>query len=74
MKDYLALGPVPAGEDCAQVGTEEYYSKGRQECRTYKKQLLRMFPDCPEGARIAIKPFPHDFGTYHFVCKWGSFV
>ena len=64
MRDYIELGPTPSGEDCAQVGTQDYHIKSRKELRAYKNQLERM---CP-GSTFTIKAFPHDFGTYHEVC------
>jgi hypothetical protein len=31
MSDYIALGPTPADEPCAQVGEELYAQKGRSD-------------------------------------------
>jgi hypothetical protein len=62
--DYLEISCTPAEEDCIQVGKPG----ARQESVIFKQQLERAFPDCPPGARFAVKGFPHDFGTYYEVC------
>ena len=68
MTDYLDLGPVPANEDCAQVGSDDYTERARQECRVYIRQLERAFPQAAEkGVSFRLKSQPHDFGTYYEV-------
>ena len=62
--DYVTVGPTPSGENCVQVGEEDYEQRSRVETRAYINQLRRQFPNVPEGAKFAIKSFPHDFGTY----------
>jgi hypothetical protein len=47
-----------------QVGTPDYYCKGRKECQAFRRQLIREFGEPPENAHLAIKSFPHDFGSY----------
>ena len=69
-RDYLTLGPTPCDEDCAQVGSENYYSRAREECRRYLDLLRKLFGQEPKGAQLAIKSFPHDFGSYHEVVIW----
>ena len=64
MRDRMDLGSAPSTEDCAQVGTEDYYPRARKECRAYIAQLRRMFGDEPAGARLTVTSNPHDFGTY----------
>ena len=64
MKDYLSIGSSPAEEDCAQVGTDNYREIARKECKAYIDQIRRQLGDEPEGAFLAIKSFPHDFGSY----------
>jgi hypothetical protein len=64
MYDYIALGPTPCDEECAQVGDDDYYVKSREECRRYKELLLKLFGEPPEGASIRSKSFSHDFGSY----------
>jgi len=70
MRDYIELGPTPAGESCAQVGADDYHEKAREECQRYKELLEATFPDPPQGSRFAIKSFPHDFGSYYEVVVW----
>ena len=67
MKDYVSIGSTPSNEACAQVGSDGYCIKSRIECVVFANQLLRMFPDTPEGAHVGTKSFPHDFGTYYEV-------
>ena len=56
---YIQLGPVPAEEECMQVGDVGLPDLIR-EVRIFKDQLCRMFP----GHQFGVKTFPHDFGTY----------
>ena len=63
--DSVSLGPTPPGEDCAQVGTDDYYKWTKIEIRAYAKQIQRLFPDMPPNVRLKISSNPHDFGTYH---------
>ena len=59
--DYLELGPVPADEDCQQVGMDSYdYHKDIADLRRYKAMLQKRWPT----AHFTIKAFPHEFGTY----------
>lgn len=67
MREYLTIGSSPYGEDCAQVGSDGYDGKSRKECQAYKNQLIRQFGEEPDGARISVKSFPHDFGSYREV-------
>ncbi len=63
----LTLGPTPAGEDCAQVGSNNYHELTKMETKAYIQQLQRMFPNPPNGCRFVVTRNPHDFGTYHEV-------
>jgi hypothetical protein len=64
MKNYLELGPVPADENCQQVGTPGYdHDKDTADLRRYKAMLEKRWPE----AHFGIKSFPHDFGTYREV-------
>lgn len=67
-RDYLSLGSTPCDETCAQVGSDDYYSRMKRESLAYIKQLTRLFPNLPDGVYFVNKGFPHDFGTYHEVC------
>lgn len=55
-------------EDCVQVSkTQPYINEMMLECHKYKEQLQHAFPNMPDECRFAVKPFPHDFGTYYEV-------
>ena len=69
-RDYVCIGCTPAEETCSQVGTDDYPHQSYKECRAYVHQLRRMFGPEPEEASIAVKSFPHDFGTYREVVVW----
>lgn len=64
MRDTLYIGSSPPEEDCAQLGSDGYYPRGRRECRAYLNQRLRALGPEPPGARLAITTHPHDFGDY----------
>ena len=69
--DYLEIGPSPALEECAQVGSDDYANRTRKECRAFINQLRRTFGLEPAGAKLFIKANPHDFGTYYEVaCRF----
>ena len=70
MRDYLNIGSSPYGENCFQVGSENYYENGRKECLIYKRQLIRQFGDTPQNSKLQAKSFPHDFGSYWEVVCW----
>ena len=71
--DTIEIGSSPYSEDCAQVGSDNYSERARKELVAYKNQLVRMFGEPPEGARLFIKSNPHDFGTYHeLACKYNE--
>jgi hypothetical protein len=67
VRDYLSIGSSPCCEDCAQVGSDDYFDKSRIELRAFKNQLIRVFGEPPFGSELRMKAFPHDFGTYHEV-------
>ena len=64
MRQYFTLGQTPSEEDCAQVGQPGYRNKAVAECTRYIELLRRTIGPEPEGARIGIKWFDHDFGAY----------
>jgi hypothetical protein len=68
MRDYVSIGSSPVDEECAQVGSADYYERSRKECGAFKRQLVRIFGEPPEGAMLVTKTFPHDFGEYREVC------
>ena len=67
MRDYIEIGPTPPEEDCAQVGTENYHKDSRKECERYIEAIRKKLGNEPALARLAIKVFPHDFGSYREV-------
>ena len=68
MRDYLELCSVPVNEPCAGVGSDDYERRARLECRVFKHQLERTFPEAIEtGLYFRIKANGHDFGTYYEV-------
>ena len=67
MRDYLTLGPTPAEEPCAQVGTPDYMRRTRIETSAYIDQLIRRFGQPPGLSLFRVKRFPHEFGDYHEV-------
>lgn len=64
--DHLSLGPVPAEEEAASVGTKDYEHRCAIECAAYRNMLERLHP-VPDGvpARYRRRRFPHDFGGYY---------
>ena len=65
---HLGIGPTPAAESCAQVGSDTYAAASRIECRVFVRMLTRMFA-VPGGvnARFAVRCHSHDFGSYRSV-------
>jgi hypothetical protein len=59
---------VPAGEPCAQVGTDNYLARSMRECEVFRRMLDRVFP-IPQGlpVKYVVRSHPHDFGTYREV-------
>ena len=73
MVDYISIGPTPCNEECAQVGDPDYIEKAREECQRFLKLIRERIGPEPEGARLAIKSFPHDFGNYlEVVCFYNN--
>lgn len=73
MKDYIAIGSSPADEPCVQVGSENYYALCREECHRFIKLIREVLGNEPEGARLAVKRFEHDFGPYlEVVCYYDT--
>lgn len=71
-KDKLELGSSPSGEDCAQVGSDDYRSKASKELYQYKRMCSELinsqFSDLKIDLRV--KSFPHDFGSYYELCAY----
>ena len=64
MRDYLSVGSSPAGEECVQVGCENYRNLARKECQRFIDGIRSYLGKEPKYARLYIKSNPHDFGTY----------
>jgi len=65
MIDYISIGCSPYDEDCAQVGSAGFRERASIEMNVYIDQLHRMFPQIEDSdLTLAIKWFPHDFGSY----------
>ena len=41
-----------------------------EECQRFIELIRETLGPEPEGAELAIKSFPHDFGTYYEVVIW----
>ena len=67
MKDYLTIGSSPVEEECAQVGSDNYSERAREECKRFIELIRKVNGEEPPGARLSIKSFPHDFGNYYEV-------
>lgn len=67
MRDYISIGSTPNDEQCVQVGEENYYERSQLECKTYIKQLERVYGTPPPGSYFKTAGYPHDFGTYYEV-------
>ena len=71
MQNYLSLGPTPIEEPCVCVGEQDYMPRARAECRRFITLLRQKCGAEPEGARFAVKSFPHDFGdSLEVVCHF----
>ena len=63
-RDYIDIGPTPAEEDCAQVGSPDYESRARPECIRFIDLIRRTLGAEPARAALRVKSNPHDFGAY----------
>jgi hypothetical protein len=70
MRDYFSIGQTPSEEDYAQVGQPDYRQKALEECQRFIELIHTTLGPEPAGAELAIKSFPHDFGTYYEVVVW----
>jgi hypothetical protein len=68
MRDHITLGPTPAEEPCQQLGSPDYTPQlARAECTRFIRAIRHTLGEEPPGATLAVKGFPHDFGTYYEV-------
>jgi hypothetical protein len=71
MREYVEIGQAPCMEDCAQVGSSGYMERAMAECQAYIKAIRRVLGEEPNGARLSVKSFQHDFGSYlEVVCYY----
>src|SRR6266542_3099848 len=64
---YLEIGCGPAYEDCALVHSPYYQEQMQRETREFMRMIRETVGPEPVGARLAVKAFSHEFGTYHEV-------
>jgi hypothetical protein len=68
MRDYISIGgTAPSEEPCAQVGRYDYEAAAKREGSRFIELIRKCCGREPEGAKLALKSFPHDFGTYYEV-------
>ena len=68
MRDDISIGSAPCEESCVQVNpVGDYHEAMRAECRRFLDLIRKKLGPEPEGARLAVKSNPHDFGTYYEV-------
>ena len=67
-RDYVDIGPSPCDESCVSIKDDEYIKLSRLEGRRFIDGIRRVVGIEPLGARLVIKQFPHDFGSYASVC------
>lgn len=72
MKDLVYLGPVPADEQCLELGAPNYEPHAaEQECRRYIELIRRTVGPEPQGAKLKVKWQEHDLGSYcEVVCEF----
>lgn len=64
---FYEIGPTPWGEECVEVGDENYLIRSISECRSFCNQVLRHYPAPNEFCRISIRRLRHDLGGYYEV-------
>lgn len=64
METYELATTVPHGEDCMQLGAENYDKFSNLEADTLIDQIIRQLGQPPEGTYFKKIKCPHDFGTY----------
>jgi hypothetical protein len=64
----IEVGPVPAEENAAQVGRQNYADLSRIECAVFIRQLQRVFEHpSPDALTFERRAYRHELGTYHEV-------
>ena len=67
MRDYIALGSRPTGEQAPRFQTTD---EARRETGVYLRQLRRIYGQEPLGASLALRTGVHEYGTYYEVVCW----
>lgn len=70
MREFLTIGSSPCAEDCVQVGAENYKSLATAECQRFIDLIREKLGPETGSAKLGIKSFPHDFGSYLEVVCW----
>lgn len=69
--DKTHLGPAPAEESCAQLGSDGYEERAPAECLAYIEAIKRVCGEPPLGARLKVEWASHDYGRYaEVVCLY----
>lgn len=67
------LTTTPANVECAQLGSEDYHNRSKQEAERYIKALRKVYGPEPKNTKLRVKSNPHDFGSYlTVVCDFDS--
>lgn len=62
--DKVYLGPAPAEEACAQLGTDGYQERAKAEMAAYIEAIKRVCGEPPAGAKLKAEWASHDYGVY----------
>lgn len=61
-------GTTPAGERCAQLGSDDYNRQAKAEAYALMRQIERMVgSELPAALEWKLVKNPHDFGTYYTI-------
>ena len=65
----IPIGIAPTDEECAQTGIHARYQDLQLlECRVYRAAIIARYGPPPSGARLRVRTWQHDFGTYKELC------
>jgi len=72
--DFISIGSTaPDEEDCVQVGENNYQERAVIEGLRFIDLIRKKIGPEPKGARLRLKWFPHDFGSYcEVVCTFDT--
>lgn len=67
----LELGSAPYNEECVQAGDCDNSTDDAlamiEQCKRFKKLLIKINGEPPEGSKFLIQRFSHDLGAYYEV-------